>query len=60
MKAAPQWDERTIKLGEGDEAEGAILWVKDRDAVSNAQLCWEEAHCLTKCNINFPGMMNGL
>ncbi|KAL9133607.1 MAG: hypothetical protein Q9175_005219 [Cornicularia normoerica] len=47
MKTASHWDKPTIKLGKRDETEVAIFWVKDRDAVVRAQLCWEEAHIRT-------------
>ena len=47
MKAASHWDKPTIKLGKRDETEVAIFWVKDRDAVVRAQLCWEETHIRT-------------
>lgn len=33
-----------IKFRQSDEAEVAIFWVKNRDAVLRAQFCWEELH----------------
>ena len=39
-----QWDERTIKLRERDQAKVAVCWVKDRDVGFTAQLRWGELH----------------
>lgn len=48
-----------IKLRKRDEPKFAVCRVKDRDAVSTAQLLWEDVHTGQSAIIHFSGRMNG-